>query len=238
MRLDQALCARGFAPSRHRAQLLIDDRAVTINGVLARKASQAVLETDRIEVANTIPYVSRAGLKLAHALEVFHIDPNELDCLDIGSSTGGFTDVLIQQGAAHVDAVDVGTNQLHESLRTHERVDFFEQTDIRDFHPGKTYDLIVMDASFISQLLIIPKIKELARTGTIVITLIKPQFEVGRDGIGKGGMVLSDELAQESVRRIIQAYTDAGFEQVASTTDSPILGGDGNREYIAVFRKP
>jgi 23S rRNA (cytidine1920-2'-O)/16S rRNA (cytidine1409-2'-O)-methyltransferase len=215
--------------------LLIHDGAVVVNEQIITKPSYTVKATDTVTLTDTIKYVSRAGLKLEHALRVFEINPEKMICLDIGSSTGGFTDCLLQHHAAHVDAVDVGTNQLVVSLRNDERVHVYEQTDIRNFQNTQRYDLIVCDASFISLTKIIPELPRFIQDGTIIILLIKPQFEVGKDFIGKGGIVDDELRVIEIITDIVNSAQQYNLKLHDEIKQCPVTGGDGNQEYLACF---
>lgn len=237
MRLDQYLVTNNSL-TRSRAQLLIDDGAVSVNGIVATKANKTVMDGDAVTVQDTIKYVSRAGLKLEHALDTFEIDPTGKTCLDIGSSTGGFTDCLLQRNAIHVDAVDVGTDQLVEKLRNDSRVSVFEKTDIRIFKNAQTYDLIVCDASFISLTKIIPELPRFSKTGTEIILLIKPQFEVGKDYLGKGGIVNDEMRVVEAITEVVTCARTHGLSLVGEVKICAIQGGDGNQEYVACFTYP
>ncbi len=233
MRLDAYLVANNRV-TRSRAKLLIEEGAVSVNGIVTTKANKTILPTDVVTLVNVIPYVSRAGLKLEHALHEFAINPTNYSCLDIGSSTGGFTDCLLVNGA-HVDAVDVGTNQLAESLRSDSRVRLYEQTDIRNFTADISYDLIVCDASFISLTKIIPVLSKFSNTGTKVVLLIKPQFEVGKEHLGKGGIVVNMDAVQNAITAIISLAEDYSYTLSAPVIPAGIRGGDGNQEYCAYF---
>ena len=240
MRLDQYLTTeKGI--SRSRAQLLIADGAVTINGVVSRKPNKSVQINDVVIVEDTIKYVSRAGLKLERALDVFAINPTGWECLDAGSSTGGFTDCLLQRGATHVDAVDVGTDQLVETLRNDTRVTAYEQTDIRIFatQPERTahYDLVVSDLSFISLIHVLPALVTTMKTGAHATLLIKPQFEVGRDFLDKKGIVTDQNRADEAIVDVVNEARARGLKLQGDIILSPIKGGDGNTEYLAHFIK-
>lgn len=233
MRLDLLLVQRGLYPTRARAVAAIDSGLVTVNGKPAKKPSQAVEESDEL-VGGELPYsVGRGSLKLAHALEYFKVNPNGLFCLDVGASTGGFTDVLLKNGAKRVYAVDVGTNQLADDLRNNPCVISMEQTDIRDVVPVETVDLIVIDVSFISLTNIVDVLPRwMPKT---VIALIKPQFEVAREVAAKhNGIIKSPQLHQESVARVVLAFENCGF-QLRGVTQSPIQGGSGNVEFLACF---
>ena len=235
MRLDQALVQRNLYPTRARAVAAIDAGLVTINGKPAKKPSQAVAESDVI-VGGDLPYsVGRGSLKLAHALDYFNVNPDGMFCLDVGASTGGFTDVLLKRGAKRVYAVDVGTNQLADELRDNPRVISMEQTDIRDVIPSETADLIVIDVSFISLTNIVVSL--LRWMPKYVIALIKPQFEVPREVAAKyNGIIKSAQLHEESVARVVTAFEKSGF-RLRGITQSPIQGGSGNTEFLACFLK-
>lgn len=234
MRLDSYLVEH-FKLSRSRAKLLIEDGAVLINEIVFKKPNKTVLPTDAVVVNDTINYVSRAGLKLEHALKLFSINTINKNCLDIGSSTGGFTDCLLKNGAAHVDAVDVGTDQLVEKLRNDSRVSVYEKTDIRNFETNNTYDLIVCDASFISLTKIIPVVPHFSKKNADIILLIKPQFEVGREFLGKGGIVNDEMRVVEVITDIVNLAKKNDLRLIDEIKICPLKGGDGNQEYIAYF---
>lgn len=234
MRLDQYLVTH-HGLTRSRAQLLIADGSVCVQGIPITKASKTVTPNDTVSVIDSIKYVSRAGLKLEKALELFQVDPSNKICLDIGSSTGGFTECLLQKGALHVDAVDVGTDQLVLSLRNNPRVAVYEQTDIRTFQNKIKYNLIVCDASFISLTKIIPEIPRFSDDNATVILLIKPQFEVGRDFLGKGGIVSDEMRVVEVITDIVLCARKHSLSLVTEIKICPIKGGDGNQEYIGCF---
>ncbi len=232
MRLDIFLTEHGYAPSRTKAQEMISRGFVFVNNKEQNRASFQVEEKDYVEVKGVLPYVSRGGEKLAPALEYFDIDPKGFHVLDIGSSTGGFTDVVLQKGAATVTAVDVGTGQFDSELSKDSRVYLFEKTDIRDFYPDKTFDLIVIDLSFISQKEIIPHLKRFSKKGTHVVSLIKPQFEVGQHNIGKGGIVENSDAVLDVLESIKMMYEKEGFVCLFDPIPSSLKGGDGNQEYF------
>jgi 23S rRNA (cytidine1920-2'-O)/16S rRNA (cytidine1409-2'-O)-methyltransferase len=239
-RLDQALEARGLTPSRARARDAILRGTVEVNGVVASKPHQQVSAADIIMLYDpAASYVSRAALKLIAGLDAGAIDPTGRTCLDLGASTGGFTQVLLERGARHVYAVDVGHGQLHESLRHDSRVTSLEGTNGRDLTPElipEPIDLIVSDVSFVSILKVIFPALTLCAPGAAAIILIKPQFEVGRDNIGKGGIVTDPEAITAATARVVDALAAAGWRHVVSVP-SPITGGDGNRETVTVFRQ-
>jgi 23S rRNA (cytidine1920-2'-O)/16S rRNA (cytidine1409-2'-O)-methyltransferase len=225
-RLDVLLVERGLAESRTQAQALV--LAGRVPGY--EKPGMQVDESLPLEVEAPPPYVSRGGHKLAHALDVLDIDPSGRDCLDVGASTGGFTDVLLQRGAAHVASVDVGYGQLHERLRSNPRVSVFERTNVRalrelPFAP----DLIVCDVSFISLRIALPPALALARPGWEAVVLIKPQFEAGRAEVGKGGVVRDMGIRRRVIREIAEAALAWGAETVTAV-DSGLPGPKGNRE--------
>jgi len=240
IRLDQALEARGLTPSRARARDAILRGTVEVNGIVAAKPNQQVDETDIITLYDPAAgYVSRAALKLIAGLDAGGIDPAGRTCLDLGASTGGFTQVLLERGARHVYAVDVGHGQLHDSLQHDSRVTSLEGVNGRDLTPDlipKPIELIVSDVSFVSILKVIFPALALCTPGATAIILIKPQFEVGREHVGKGGIVTDTVAIEAAVQRIVTAMAAAGWDSSFSVT-SPIAGGDGNRETVAGFRR-
>jgi 23S rRNA (cytidine1920-2'-O)/16S rRNA (cytidine1409-2'-O)-methyltransferase len=236
MRADAALAARGLAPSRERARALIEAGLATVNGATIDKPSRKVSAGDVLAVTgDTHPYVSRGGLKLEKALQVFNVDANGLVCVDVGASTGGFTDVLLRNGAKHVYAVDVGTAQLHESLQSDPRVTCMERVNARTLNRSMFPELptlAVMDVSFISIRLILPALFELLGPDGRVISLVKPQFEAGRRRVGKGGIVSKAETHRDVLKEIVEFAPGLGW-RVAGLEFSPIAGGDGNIEFLA-----
>jgi len=238
-RLDVALVQRGLAPSRERAQEAIRAGMVLVNGKRAAKPSLKVREEDRLEVTgDPIGYVSRGGLKLEAALDRFGIDPAGLVCLDVGASTGGFTDCLLRRGARRVYAVDVGRDQLHPTLRQNPRVVVMEETDIRQVTTlPERPELAVVDVSFISLTLVLPAVVRLLAPGAVLICLIKPQFEVGPGGVGKGGIVRDPLLREEAVRKVQDAAARLGLLP-GIVMPSPIPGTEGNQEFLTAFRWP
>ena len=232
-RLDRLLVERGLAESREKAQALIMAGEVLINGQKASKPGQPVAEDSALKVLAPPRYVSRGGFKLAAALEHFAIDVAGKTCLDIGSSTGGFTDVLLESGASRVHAVDVGAGQLAWRLRTDPRVAIHEGINARELRLdqiGERADFLACDVSFISVTLILPAAVPLLQpTGQMVI-LIKPQFEVGKGQVGKGGIVRDPLLHQAACDRVSGAVRDWGF--ATSIMPSPILGAEGNKEFL------
>jgi 23S rRNA (cytidine1920-2'-O)/16S rRNA (cytidine1409-2'-O)-methyltransferase len=237
-RLDQALVARGFFDTRARAQAAIEADLVTIDGALARKASQMVSAHAVLMAEAAHPYVSRGGVKLARALDHFHVEPKGRHCLDIGASTGGFSDCLLRRGAACVTAVDVGTAQLHASLKGHPRLVSIEQQDIRALaadHLPEAPSLVVMDVSFISLTEVLPAATALAAKEAQVIALVKPQFELARTHLKKG-IVREEALRIEALNKVSEAASAQGWQLLGSIT-SPITGGDGNVEFLLALQR-
>jgi 23S rRNA (cytidine1920-2'-O)/16S rRNA (cytidine1409-2'-O)-methyltransferase len=231
--LDRLLVDRGLAESREKAQALIMAGEVMVDGQKASKPGQAVASDCAIEVRGRPPYVSRGGFKLAAALDHFRIDVSGMACLDIGSSTGGFTDVLLQRGAARVHCVDVGSGQLAWALRTDPRVRLHEGINARELAPaeiGEPVELITCDVSFISVTLILPAAVPLLRADGQLVILIKPQFEVGKGQVGKGGIVRDPELHRAACDRVDCAVREFGF--ATAIMESPILGAEGNKEFL------
>ena len=235
MRLDLYLVDRGLAPSRERAKRLILSGAVTLDGALADKPSQEVTGEHSISVKNE-RFVGRGGEKLSAALAAFHIDPRGMRAIDIGASTGGFTDCLLSLGATRVGAVDSGVGQLHPTLLADRRVINIEHYNARNLSPLDVghFDLAVMDVSFISQTYILPRLADILLPNGIAVTLIKPQFEAGRAALNKKGIVTSPRDRIFAIRRVLTAAAEAGLAAVGLTV-SPITGGDGNVEYLACF---
>jgi len=232
-RADRLLVSRGLYESRARAQAAIAAGLVTADGVLIRKASDAIATTAAIEAKPEHPYVSRGGIKLAAALDHFHLDVAGHVCLDVGASTGGFTEVLVARGAKRVYAVDVGTGQLHPRLQAHAEIASMEQTDIRTLNPSRLAeppDLAVIDVSFISLKLVLPAVGTLLRTPAAIVALIKPQFEAKRSAIKKG--IVRDPTVHAAVCDDIAAFFASAGWRVGDVIPSPIEGGDGNREFF------
>jgi 23S rRNA (cytidine1920-2'-O)/16S rRNA (cytidine1409-2'-O)-methyltransferase len=232
-RLDVAMFERRLVESREKAQALILSGKVTVNGQKAGKPGDAVSETARIEVAEPLKYVSRGGLKLEAALAHFAVDPSAKVCLDVGTSTGGFTDCLLQHGAARVHAVDTGAGQIHWKLRTDPRVILHEHLNARYLASsdiGEPVQLIVCDVSFISVTLLIPALVPVLAPAGDWIILVKPQFEAGRELVGKGGIVRDPAAQQLACDKVAAALAAAGFS--TEQMDSPILGAEGNREFL------
>lgn len=239
IRLDVALVQRGLTPSRERAQEAIRAGLVLVNGKAAAKAATRVGEGDRLEVTgDPIGYVGRGGLKLEGALDHFRIAPAGLICIDVGASTGGFTECLLRRGASLVYAVDVGRDQLHPDLRRDHRVVVMEETDIRQVTSlPERAALASIDVSFISLTLVLPAVVRLLTPGGTVICLIKPQFEVGPGGISKGGIVRDPRQHQAAVQRVLSAGAALGL-RTGEVIESPIRGTEGNREFLTTFRLP
>jgi len=237
MRLDQRLVDLGLAGSRARARALIEAGAVTVDGAPARKPAQAVTAASEIAVTgDPNPWVSRGALKLVHALEVFGLTPQGV-ALDVGASTGGFTQVLLVKGAERVFALDVGHGQLHPRVAADPRVSSLEGVNARDIPPGLVppVDWIVVDVSFISLEKALPGALALARPGTHLVALIKPQFEAGPGAVGKDGVLRDPELQRQICARI-RNWLEARGWQVTGLIPSPIEGGDGNREFLVAAR--
>jgi 23S rRNA (cytidine1920-2'-O)/16S rRNA (cytidine1409-2'-O)-methyltransferase len=237
-RADQLLVERGFFESRARAQAAIAAGLVSADGRPVRKASEMVAQDAALTAEAPHPYVSRGGLKLAGALDAFGFDPQGLTCLDVGSSTGGFTDLLLKRGARRVVAVDVGRDQLHASLRTDPRVTSFEGQDIRTLPPESLPErpgLAAIDVSFISLRLVLPAVAALLAPQAGIAALIKPQFEAGRAALKKG--IVRDEAIQRQVCDDIVAELQMLGFAVEGPIPSPIEGGDGNREFLVGARR-
>lgn len=227
-RLDVALTTRGLVPTRSQAESFIKLGAVTVNGQVITKPGYAVAADAKIKMTATEQYVSRAGLKLASVAELLKLDFRGKTVLDVGSSTGGFTDYALKHGAANVYAVDVGTEQLHPSLRNDQRVVLHEKTDIRDFTLQPKPDIIVIDVSFISLRDILPHIaRELAGENTQIVAMVKPQFEAGKDQTHKG--VIKNDAVR---RQILKGFEDWAKDlfHIADKRDSGVSGAKGNQE--------
>ncbi len=232
-RADRLLVARGLFESRARAQAAITAGRVTADGVRVRKPSDTISSAAAIEAAPAHPYVSRGGVKLAAALDHFQLDVAGRICLDVGASTGGFTEVLIARGARRVYAVDVGSGQLHASLRDRAEIVAMEKTDIRALDTARFAELpdfATVDVSFISLKLVLPAIGDLLKPCATLVALIKPQFEAQRRDIKKG--IVRSAAIHEAVCDDIAAFLAAQGWRVGGRMPSPILGGDGNREFF------
>ena len=234
IRLDKLLFEKKLAPTRQKAQALIGAGQVMVNNKLADKAGAMVEDSCIIEVKESCPFVSRGGYKLEAGLQFFDINPAGLICLDVGASTGGFTDCLLQHGALKVYSVDVGYGQLAWELRQDPRIVVMERTNARYLTKenfAEPIDLAVIDASFISLKLLIPPLLPLFRENISILALIKPQFEVGRGKVGKGGVVRDPALHQEVIDEIVDFCTTLKLKS-CGVTPSPILGPKGNKEFL------
>lgn len=239
LRLDVALVKRGLAPSRERAQEAINAGLVLVNGKPAAKPALKLTEADRIEVTgDPIGYVGRGGLKLEAALDRFAIHPGGLVCMDVGASTGGFTDCLLRRGARLVYAVDVGRDQLHGDLRRDPRVVVMEGTDIRTvLQLPEPPELAAIDVSFISLTIVLPAVVRLLAPGGLIAALIKPQFEVGPGNVGKKGIVKDPRQHKAAVERVLESAGALGLKH-GDIIESPVLGTEGNKEFLTTFRLP
>ena len=232
-RLDVELVQRGLVQSRSQAENYVKLGVVYVNKKVIQKAGTPVAKTDEIDVQTAGQYVSRAGLKLASVAEKLHVNFQNKTVLDVGSSTGGFTDYALQHGAKKVLAVDVGTDQLHPSLRSDKRIELHEKTDIRDFFPSDPVDIVVIDVSFISLREILPHIAKIAPRGAEIVAMLKPQFEAGRGQTNKG------VIKNNTVRRKIIADFESWAEQyfiIQSKRDSEIAGQKGNVERFYLLK--
>ena len=239
-RLDQRLTELGLAESREKAKATIMSGLVYVNGQKSDKPGTPVSDDAKIEVRGAAcPWVSRGGFKLAKALEVFEINPAGYVCIDCGASTGGFTDVLLKNGAARVYAVDVGYGQLAWSLRTDARVTVMERTNARNLTPDmfpESMDMAVMDLSFISIRLILPAVHALLKPEGEVVCLIKPQFEAGRADVGKKGVVRDRAVHERVLNEMLEFFPTAGYT-LTGLDYSPIRGPEGNIEYLAHLKR-
>ncbi len=239
LRLDKLLVDRALVPSRERAQALILAGKVLVNDQKVDKAGAQVESDCAIRLlGEDLKYVSRGGLKLERALEHWHITVKEKVCLDVGASTGGFTDCLLQHGAAKVIAVDTGYGQLDFKLRQASRVRLLEKTHARYLTPetlGETFDFIAMDVSFISATLVLPAVIRSAfpedASGRAIVVLVKPQFEAGKEHVGKGGIVRDEAAQKAAIEKVRAALLELGAK-TTDAIDSPILGAEGNREFL------
>lgn len=241
MRADVYLAVAGHTSSRKKAQDLIDAGAVKIDGVVIKKSSVVINEAleHTVEIEQVFKYVSRGGMKLEAALDAFRISVNRMKAVDVGASTGGFTDCLLKRGASKVIAVDSGVGQLHETLREDSRVSVVEHFNARELNTDITdgpCDIAVADVSFISQTYIIPPIASVLEGGGIFVSLIKPQFEAGKAALGKNGIVHNAAYRFLAVKRVVSSAVENGFDCIG-LIKSPIEGGDGNKEYLAYFVK-
>ncbi len=240
MRLDVYLTSNGYAASRQRAKALISENCVSVNGKIITKSAFDVGEGDKVDVSgDPIGYISRGALKLKAAFEAFNLDVQEKNAIDVGASTGGFTEYLLERGAKKVYAVDSGTEQLAKKLREDDRVVSMEKYNARNLSPldfAEPIDIAVMDVSFISQTLIIPALASVMTDKSFFVSLIKPQFEAGREAVGKGGIVKSAVARAISVKKVIDCALNNCFS-FCGLIKSPITGGDGNIEYLACFSR-
>lgn len=240
-RLDRAMLARGLAESRERAQGLIEAGLVLVDGLAAGRAAQSVEDTADIQVTGVaLPFVGRGGLKMEAALRRFRINVAGARCLDVGASTGGFTDCMLQRGAAHVTAIDVGHGQLHPSLAANPAVELREGVNARYLNAADfpaPYDLAAIDVSFISVTLILPSVAPLVRPGGHLVVLIKPEFEAGRKAVGARGIVRDAGARKAATDRVMEFAAGLGLEK-RGLQESPRSMAGGNREYIACFRLP
>jgi 23S rRNA (cytidine1920-2'-O)/16S rRNA (cytidine1409-2'-O)-methyltransferase len=240
IRLDLILVEKGLARSRQRARALVMAGRVLVNNQVIDKAGALVLRDDDIALKETDhSYVSRGGLKLAKALQIFEIDIDGFVCLDVGASTGGFTDCLLQSGASRVFAVDVGYGQLAWKLRQDSRVVVIERTNIRHMPAEiipKPVDLVTIDVSFISLKIVIPAVMQFIKKDAAILALIKPQFEVGKGKVGKGGIVRDSSQHTEVINDLSEHFLQHGLLS-RSVIPSPILGSKGNKEFF-IYLKP
>jgi 23S rRNA (cytidine1920-2'-O)/16S rRNA (cytidine1409-2'-O)-methyltransferase len=233
VRLDQLLVDRGLAESKQKAQALILAGDVLVNRQKAEKPGHAVLTDVEVELLGVLPFVSRGGVKLDAALSHFGIDVAGKVAIDIGASTGGFTDCLLQRGAARVYAVDVGATQLAWKIRTDARVVVKDHTNARNLTPAdvpELCDIAVCDVSFISVTLIAPSLPSVLKPDGDIMVLVKPQFEVGKGQVGKGGIVRDGALHQAACDKVRNAFESMGYR--ADVIDSPITGAEGNKEFL------
>jgi 23S rRNA (cytidine1920-2'-O)/16S rRNA (cytidine1409-2'-O)-methyltransferase len=232
-RVDRLLVERGLFESRSKAQAAIEAGLVTADGRMVAKASEEIASDAQLHASAVHPYVSRGGVKLAAALDHFQVDPKGRVCLDVGASTGGFAQVLLERGASRIYAVDVGRGQLHESLRARPKIVSLEDTDIRTLSPAKFSglpDLVTFDVSFISLKLVLPPALALIKPAAQLVALIKPQFEAGRNAARKG--IVRDPAVHTAVCDDIAAFVASLGWRVLGIIPSPIEGGDGNAEFL------
>ena len=238
-RLDKQLFENGLVESREKAKALIMGGKVLVNGIVVDKAGALVKQDDILTVKSKMPYVSRGGIKLEHAIQFFNVDVKNKTAMDVGASTGGFTDFLLQNGARKVYAVDVGYGQFDLKLRNDARVILLEKTNIRYLEEHliqDEIDIAVIDVSFISLLKVMPKVSEFLRRHGEIVALIKPQFEVGKKDVGKGGVVKDESKRFAAVENIKNELVKTGFI-VSGTTESSLKGPKGNVEYFIHVKK-
>ena len=233
-RLDCVLAAQGLVPSREAAARTVLAGGVSVDGIMVDKPAKLVSLDARIEIVRPALYVSRSGDKLAAALDTFHIDPRGTIGLDVGCSTGGFTDCLLQRGARRIYAIDVGYGQFAWRLRQDSRVVLLERTNIRYVDRAavpEPIDLAVIDVSFISLTLVLPAVVHLLNGTAVIVALVKPQFEVGKGQVGRGGIVRDDAQREAVTEKVIHCAAQLGF-QLTGVLDSPVIGRKGNREIL------
>ncbi len=238
-RLDAAMAAMGMVPSREQAARLIRAGQVTVNGKVASRPSTQVEESDQVEITGgQLPFVSRGGLKLQRALDVFPISLEGCTCADIGASTGGFTDCMLQHGAEKIYAIDVGTAQLHPNLLENPKVVNMEKTNIRDLPPDaiQPLDFVSTDVSFISLKHVLPVIYRLLKEGGQAVVLVKPQFEAGRGNVGKKGVVRDPKIHLQVLRDVARYAAESGLGVIGADY-SPVRGPEGNIEYLYLLKK-
>lgn len=234
-RLDQAVVARGLVTTRSQAESYIRLGQVTVNGKVEKKPGCSVDDSSKIALTTTERYVSRAGLKLASIAKDFNLNFQDAVVLDVGSSTGGFTDYALQNGAKKVFAVDVGTNQLHPSLRTNTKIDLHEQTDIRQFTPDAPIDIVVIDVSFISLRDILPHVMNISQKNTYIIAMVKPQFEATAAHLKHKGVIKNDKMRREILKNF-ETWASQYFV-ILDKADSAVAGEKGNLERFYKLRK-
>jgi len=232
-RLDKVLFEKRLATTRNQASVLIRLGKVLVNGKPADKAGVMVNESDIVTVNTNERYVGRAGLKLASVAQVLQLNFTNMTVLDVGSSTGGFTDYALQHGARKVFAIDVGTEQLHPSLRRNKRIELHEKTDIRDFVPNEAIDIVVMDVSFISLREILPHIASLASPSTQIVAMLKPQFEAGKAQVNKG--IIKNDSVRRQILKDFELWAKQFFV-IVDKQDSEVAGSKGNRERFYLLK--
>jgi len=240
IRLDLLLVQKGLAESREKARAMIMAGLVEVDKVAANKPGYLVAPLSNLSVRKPLPYVSRGGLKLEAALDTFSLDVKDRVLLDVGASTGGFTDCLLQRGAKRVVAVDVGYGQFHWRLRQDPRVVLLEKTNIRNLTPAvvqEDLDGAVIDVSFISLKLVLPAVSQFLKPQAFVVALVKPQFEVGKGQVGKGGVVRDPALHQEVLNSLCSFFREVGWK-VKEQMPSPVLGPKGNKEFLVHLTRP
>ena len=238
-RLDRVLVAQGLVPSREAAARRVLAGGVSVDGIMMDKPAKLVSLDARIEIVQPALFVSRSGNKLAAALDAFHIDPRGTIGLDVGCSTGGFTDCLLQRGATRIYAIDVGYGQFDWRLRKDSRVVLLERTNIRYVDHAavpEPIDVAVIDVSFISLTLVLPSIVHLLNRSAVIVALVKPQFEVGKGQVGRGGIVRDDAQRETVTEKVIACAAQLGF-QLKGMLDSPVIGRKGNREILVGFAR-